>query len=78
MGTVKEAGDIEKMSEKNEESQDESKEKHEGSSSPVHGFATPAKMDDSLIVRAKICQDFGLGQVSFIINGGKYFYLSYI
>ena len=78
METVKEAGDIEKSSEKNEESQDEEKEKHEGSSSPVHGFATPAKMDDSLIVRAKMCQDFGLGQVSFIIDGIKYFCLSYI
>ena len=41
--------------------------KHEGSSSPVHGFTTPGKIDDSLVVRAKMLQDFGIGQVSFII-----------
>ena len=41
--------------------------RHEGSSSPVHGFTTPGKIDDSLVVRAKMLQDFGIGQVSFIM-----------
>ena len=40
--------------------------RHEGSSSPVHGFTTPGKIDDSLVVRAKMLQDFGIGQVSII------------
>ena len=48
------------------EKRDEEASRHEGSSSPVHGFATPGKTDDSLVVRAKMCQDFGLGQVSLI------------
>ena len=41
--------------------------RHEGSSSPVHGFTTPGKIDDSLVVRAKMLQDLGIGQVSFIM-----------
>ena len=48
------------------EKRDEEASRHEGSSSPVHGFATPGKTDNSLVVRAKMCQDFGLGQVSLI------------
>ena len=48
------------------EKRDDDASRHEGSSSPVHGFATPGKTDDSLVVRAKMCQDFGLGQVSLI------------
>ena len=40
--------------------------RHEGSSSPVHGFTTPGKVDDN-VVRAKMFEDFGIGQVSFII-----------
>ena len=75
-----EKGIPEEMSERREESgqedeagkekRDEEASRHEGSSSPVpspvHGFATPGKTDDSLVVRAKMCQDFGLGQVSWI------------
>ena len=43
---------------------------HEGSSSPIHGFTTPfttppPKIDDN-VVRAKMFEDFGIAQVSFI------------
>ena len=43
--------------------------RHEGSSSPLHGFTTPfttppPKIDDN-IVRAKMFEDFGIAQVSF-------------
>ena len=81
MSEISGGGDTEKgipeeMSERREEGgeedeagkekRDEEASRHEGSSSPVHGFATPGKTDDSLVVRAKMCQDFGLGQVSLI------------
>ena len=58
-------------------SQDEEEEKevprHEGSSSPVHGFTTPAKIDDN-VVRAKMFEDFGIGQVpsSSILSVGHF------
>ena len=67
LGQEEEAGkkEKEKMGEEEEEVS-----RHEGSSSPIHGFTTPfttppPKIDDN-VVRAKMFEDFGIAQVSFI------------
>ena len=63
-------GEEEEAGKKEEEKRGEEVLRHRGSSSPLHGFTTPfttppPKIDDN-VVRAKMFEDFGIAQVSFI------------